>query len=439
MSNLTLNLTNPIIDKVYKANEQVQLRGLLQMMDKADTTERFLADTLYNKLLEHTFNKDDHIEMEEDIAELLREFPIYSIQTVTSYNSEVLKSFTNRLTDDKSFTGHISVKLNGLPIRLIYRLGKFYKAVTKKGRDVTQVVQPCIENANCITIDDFDQLDIVEVRGELVINKDNLETVQKATYKNISSFTGVGLICNSERTDLYQYLNFLAFGLYSDGVIFSTKTEEYQYLEELGFEVPMYWFIEDLKKETLIEDLQGIVSDCEVEVRASDVQDDYDYLTDGLIFTIDDKNYFDKLGHSLSRYQYGNMTLRIGYWQQQTTYKGYIQTIYWKQGDSQMMPYAVVSDKPNQIEFDDLGVNYYTTNIESIVNLNNLGVETENGKVNLVPLYNPNQILRLDAYVDTTLEFVNDRILGVLPCFEDGRVLLDGLLQEVIMGQKQFN
>ena len=84
-------------------------------------------------------------------------------------------------------------------------------------------------------------------------------------------------------------------------------------------------------------------------------------------------------------------------------------------------------------------MNYYVTRIESITNMDKLGVHTENGKVTLVPLYNPNQILRLDAYVETQIIFVEDKILGVLPCYDDGRVLLDGLLQEVISGEKQFS
>ena len=264
-----------------------------------------------------------------------------------------------------------------------------------------------------------------------------MEKVQQATSSTVSIYTGVGLLCDTKDENVWNYLDFVAFDIISDGVSFGSKTEEYQYLEELGFEVPMYWVIEDMQKDSFIDDLPDIVKDCEIEVRATDVQEGYAYLTDGLIFTLDDRRYFEDMGKSLSKYQYGNIVLRIGYWKQDT-YKGYIQTIYWKQEQNKKMPYAVLADSPNVIEFDDFGINPYITSLDVITNINRLGIRTQNQNVLLVPLYNPNQILRLDAYVNTELVFIDDKVLGVLPCFEDGRVLLDGILQQVIKGEYSF-
>ncbi len=436
---IEISLDNSIMYNAQKANQLVQLQCLAKKLSSVSDNERFLVDTFYTKLSEYANSVANYIDnSDEEVNALFTKYPMYSIQTATSYDSDVLKVFVSRLQDNKAFSGHISVKLNGWYIRLVYKNGEFYKAFTKNGRDLTNQLIPFLENTNCLLIEDFEMLDWVEVRGELVINKDNLESVQEVTNSKVSSYTGVGWLCNSEDESVWSLLNFIAFNIIADGVTFSTKTEEYQYLEELGYEVPMYWIVEDLKKETFIDDLHSIVEDCEIEVRATDVQEGYVYLTDGLIFAIDDKNYFTKLGKSASKYQYGNINLRIGYWKQ-TTYTGYIQTIYWKQGQNYLKPYAIIADKPNIIEFDDYGNNPYVTRIESITNLEDLGVKTETGKVTLVPLYNPNQILRLDAYVDTQIIFVEDSILGVLPCFDDGRVLLDGLLQEVINGEKQFS
>ncbi len=436
---IEISLDNSILADVKKKNQNEQLQALAKKLGTLDEKDRFLVDAFYTKLAEYANESANYIDdADEEVNSLFNMYPMYSIQTANSYDSDVLKVFVSRLQDNKAFSGHISVKLNGWYVRLVYKNGEFYKAFTKNGRDLTNQVIPFLENANCLLIEDFEMLDLVEVRGELVINKDNLEKVQEVTNSKVSSYTGVGWLCDTDTDETWGLLNFVAFNLIADGVTFSTKTEEYQYLEELGFEVPMYWIIEDLRKESFIDDLHSIVEDCEIEVRATDVQEGYAYLTDGLIFTLDDKNYFNKLGKSASQYQYGNINLRIGYWQQ-TIYKGYVQTIYWKQEQNQLKPFAVIADKPAIIEFDDFGINPYVTRIESITNLDKLGVRTENNRVTFVPLYNPNQILRLDAYADTQIMFVEDGILGVLPCFEDGRVLLDGLLQEVIKGEKQFS
>ena len=437
---INISLSNNIMYAAQRKNQTMQLEALARKIDALEDKDRFLVDTFYTKLSEFANDSADYIvdDADDERNKLFNMFPMYSIQTATSYESDVLKLFVSRLQDNKTFAGHISVKLNGWYIRLIYKNGEFYKAFTKHGRDLTNQLIPFLENTNCLLIEDFEQLDLVEVRGELVINKDNLESVREVTDNQVSSYTGVGWLCDSNDENVWSLLNFLAFSIIAEGVTFSTKTEEYQYLEELGFEVPMYWILEDLRKETFIDDLHGIVEDCEIEVRATDVQEGYAYLTDGLIFAVDDKNLFKRMGKSVSKYQFGNINLRIGYWQQKT-YQGYIQTIYWKQEQNQMKPFAVIADRPNMIEFDDFGVNAYVTAIDSITNLDRLGVRTEDGIVKLVPLYNPNQILRLDAYMDTKIMFVNDSILGILPCFEDGRVLLDGLLQEVLCGEKQFS
>ena len=46
---------------------------------------------------------------------------MYAIQTASSYDSDVLKLYKNRLKDNLAFTGHISVKLNGWHIRVVYK------------------------------------------------------------------------------------------------------------------------------------------------------------------------------------------------------------------------------------------------------------------------------------------------------------------------------
>ena len=97
-----------------------------------------------------------------------------------------------------------------------------------------------------------------------------------------------------------------------------------------------------------------------------------------------------------------------------------------------------MSLEKNKIEFDDLGDYAYIFNYDNVVNKRNLGVEINDKKVLEIPLFNPSVILRLDAYVGTKLLFVDNSILGLLPCFEDGRVLLDGYIKNSLDGEYSY-
>ena len=254
---IDVSLDNNILYSTQKANQKLQLEHLAKKLESLDSSKRFLVDTFYTKLYDYV-HAEEPAEMDEDVIALYTKYPMYSIQTATSYKSDVLKLFIDRLGKDE-FTGHFSVKLNGWHIRLIYRNGEFYKAYNKKGRDLTNQLTPYLENSNCLVIEDFEQLDLAEIRGELVINKENLEEVRENTNETVSSYTGVGLLCDTPNESAWELLNFLAYSIIADGVTFSTKTEEYQYLEDLGFEIPMYWVVEGLNKETLLEDLDSIL------------------------------------------------------------------------------------------------------------------------------------------------------------------------------------
>ena len=55
--------------------------------------------------------------------------PMYSIQTVKSFDCDEIKAYKDRLPEDLIFQAHISVKLNGHGIRLVYKKGVFSDAI----------------------------------------------------------------------------------------------------------------------------------------------------------------------------------------------------------------------------------------------------------------------------------------------------------------------
>jgi hypothetical protein len=254
-----------------------------------------------------------------------------------------------------------------------------------------------------------------------------------------SAFSAVSSMSRDSATvKEWKLLKFVAYEFLAEGNSFSSKDSEYSFLEEdCGFEVPLNWLIDDLKKETLIEDIKGIVTDCENEVKPDENGDNgYDYYTDGLVFTINDYNSFRQLGDDGGHYKFGNMALKVGYWKQDM-YSGYVQTIAWMKGKTKLTPVAIVADDIDIIEFKDGGIHDYITDLKEIANVKALGVTTASGnRVRRVPLYEPNNIVALDAYKDELIYFRYGGEAGVVPCFPDGTPLLDGRVKMLVSDEE---
>ena len=360
--------------------------------------------------------------------------PMYSIQTVKSFDCDEIKAYRDRLPDGLIFQAHISVKLNGHGIRLVYKNGDFVQARSRArssaGRDLTKQLHKVLEDSGLLHIDDLVDFDICEVRGELLIPFSNMAEVKKYNPDVKSAFSAVASMNRDSASEAeWGLLRFVAYEFLAEDFNFSSKESEYSYLEEMGFEIPLNWIVDDISKDNLITELQGIVSDCEEEVK-----NNYDYYTDGLVFTINDSDTFRTLGDDGSHYKFGNVALKVGYWKQDM-YSGYIQTILWMKGKTKFTPVAIVASDVDVIEFDDDEYHPYITSIKKIKNLNELGVVTASGNsVRKVPLYEPANLLALGAYKDEIIYFRYGGEAGVVPCFGDGTPLLDGRVKTIITG-----
>ena len=84
------------------------------------------------------------------------------------------------------------------------------------------------------------------------------------------------------------------------------------------------------------------------------------------------------------------------------------------------------------IEFKDYGDHAYIMSLDEIENSKDLGVLTAGGnKVMRIPLYEPNNMLLLNAYKGEVINFRYGGEAGVIPCFPDGTPLIDGKIQKM--------
>lgn len=412
--------------------------------------DSLVPDAIWDRLMDilHQVNPDselckyiweDSVDEYDDSDDIIKHNPMYSIQTVKSFECAELMDYIDRLPDGVSFDAHVSVKLNGHGIRLKYHNGEFYQARSRArssaGRDITKQLKCILEEQGVDFLADCEDFVWCEIRGEWVLPFENLDAAKQFNPDIKSAFSGVASMGRDSATEAeWKLLRFVAYEFIADGMSFQTKEEEYDFLQGMGFEVPMAWFIEDISKDSFIDDVKSIVEDCENEVKPdANGENGYSYYTDGLVFTINDSSVFKSLGDDGGHYKYGNIALKVGYWKQDM-YSGYVQTILWTNGKTKISPVAIIAEEKDIIEFSDYGDHMYVMDKKEISNYDSLGVITASGnRVRRIPLYEPSNMVMLDAYRGNILHFRYGGEAGVVPCFEDGTPLVDGRVQQILI------
>lgn len=372
-----------------------------------------IYDTLYDMLktvkpnsevLQNIWEKDGEI---TDYTELLQANPMMSIETAKSYDCPAIENFISRMPVD-GISYFASFKINGHGIRVVYKDGELVSATSRArasgGKDLTRHLR-IILGERCESLAEYG---LVELRGELCLKLDRLEKAREFNPNIISAFSAVASLSRPYATEEeIKLLDFLCYGMILEDFYFNERLEEYSLIEDCGFMTPQYALIESATRDELPDIMRSLVQSFE------DAYEDFGYFCDGVVFEVNDRNLFADLGQE-GNHNLGNIALKVGVWKQDK-YCGFIQSILWTKGKSKLSPVAIVSSNPGEAEFDWEG---------NITNYDELGVISAQGnRVRRVPLYNPKNIIVLDAYVGEPIYFKYGSESGVVPCFPDGRLL----------------
>lgn len=372
-----------------------------------------IYDTLYDMLktvkpdsevLQNIWEKDGEI---TDYTELLQANPMMSIETAKSYDCPAIENFINRMPVDGT-SYFASFKINGHGIRVVYKDGELVSATSRArasgGKDLTRHLR-IILGERCEALAEYG---LVELRGELCLKLDRMEKAREFNPNIISAFSAVASLSRPYATEEeIKLLDFLCYGMILEDFYFNERLEEYSLIEDCGFMTPQYALIESATRDELPDIMKSLVQSFE------DAYEDFGYFCDGVVFEVNDRNLFADLGQE-GNHNLGNIALKVGVWKQDK-YCGFIQSILWTKGKSKLSPVAIVSANPDEAEFDWEG---------DITNYDELGVISAQGnRVRRVPLYNPKNIIVLDAYVGEPIYFKYGSESGVVPCFPDGRLL----------------
>ena len=393
------------------------LEGYIQACNEAmnNEDEPLVEDAIYDKLVQLlTKVKSDSPVLQElwskdsDVVgsynQLLEENPMVSILTVKSWNDENISRFIERMPESASYIA--SYKINGHGIRVVYKAGYLVEATTRgrstNGRDITDHLKVILGEYKEELADEG----LVEIRGELALKLDNLDKAREFTPGLKSAFSAVSsLIKPSASSEELALLDFLTYGVYIEDFDFSSKEEVFQQLAEWGFQTTDYFVLEDISSKDLFGTMQEVVESLESSY------EEFGYFCDGVVFEVSDGDVRDYLKGSGKYHDY-NLALKVNSWSQDI-YTGYIQEIVWKQGKFKLNPVAVVTESQDSDE----------------------GVLTVQGnRVKNIPLYNPKNIVVLDAYIGEPLSFKYGGEAGVVPCFPDGRLLSEDYIVESLLG-----
>lgn len=384
-----------------------------------------IYDTLYDMLKQVKPESGILSEIWEDdgditeYTDLLVKHPMMSIETIKSYDSKELSDWVESMPEETGYFA--SFKINGHGIRVVYKDGYLVSATSRArssaGRDLTEHMKIILGDYN----EELADYGLVELRGEVCLKLDKLEQAREFNPTIKSAFSAVSsLIRPSATQEEVELLDFLCYGFLKDDFFFEDREEEFQMISACGFKTPEYLLIESCSKYDLMETIHSIVETFE------EAYDEFGYFCDGVVLEVNNRDLFSELGTE-GNHNKGNIALKVGLWKQDL-YSGYIQKIIWTKGKSKLSPVAIVADEPYKALFDYDG---------NIVNMEDMGVLTAQGNsVKRVPLYEPKNIMILDAYEDELLCFRYGGEAGVVPCFPDGRTLNEDAAMNVLVGEE---
>lgn len=387
-----------------------------------------IYDTLYSALKQVKPNSGIFSEIWEedgditDYTELLVKNPMMSIETAKSYDCEELSSFLSRMPSSASYFA--SYKINGHGIRIVYENGYLVSATSRArssaGRDLTNHLKLILGDYN----EAISGYGLVEFRGELALSLDNLPEARKFNPSIKSAFSGVSsLIKPSASPEEVRLLDFLCYGMILDDFMFETRDEEFQTIQELGFIVPQYTYFEEVCNGDLYNTIKDTIELFE------EGYEEFGYFCDGVVFEVNDRNLFAQLGTD-KNHNLGNIALKVGVWEQKQ-YCGIVNKILWTKGKNKLTPVAIISDNEDDLIVDEYG---------EPKNLSEIGVLTSQGnRVKRVPLYEPKNIIVLDAYEGEPLYFRYGGEAGVVPCFPDGRLLKEDVVKDILTDEVGWN
>lgn len=281
--------------------KSTRIKELISILNKASESyyakdEEIMSNFEYDALY------DELVALEEETGIILSNSPTQKVgyQAVDFLEKEAHESPMLSLSKTKSreelsewLNGHdgvLSWKLDGLTVVLTYENGELTKAVTRGNGEVGEVITANARTFINIPLKIKEKGKLV-IRGEAVISYSDFEYInsliedEEDKYKNPRNLcSGSVRQLNSEIT-AKRRVRFIAFSLVSDSLYYKYRTEQFDFLSSLGFEVVEHFTV----------DMNTIMGQIDYFQRTVGT---YEIPSDGLVLSYNDIEYGKSLGRT---------------------------------------------------------------------------------------------------------------------------------------------
>ena len=228
----------------------------------------------------------------EGLQKVEHKIPLLSLDKTKSKDNIV--SFT------KKSNTFISLKLDGLTVKLIYENGKLKQASTRGNGEVGEDITHNAKTFKNIPLT-ISHNEYLEITGEAIIHKNDFEEINKVladedkykTPRNLASGS-IRQLDSSIAKD--RCLHFYCFNVLS-GIEDSSKVKRLEMVKKLGFDVVEYASIN--KDKANIESIENIMQELK------DYANEKYFPIDGLVVSYDDISYSKSLGQTSHHYNDG--------------------------------------------------------------------------------------------------------------------------------------
>lgn len=277
-----------------------KMKQMIEKLNKARKTyyqqdKQIMSDFEYDKLY------DELEELEKKLNLVYANSPTINVGYKVISNLKKVKHDKKMLSLDKTkeiskiedFLGNqegiLSLKMDGLTIVLNYNNGQLINAITRGNGEIGEDITHNIFAFKNVPLK-INYKDKLTVRGEAVISfkefekiNENLKNEEK--YKNPRNLcSGTVRQLNNEITK-ERSVDFLAFSLITNENIHNLKSNQLEFLKNLGFDIVEYKVVNKANVKDTILYFEKIVPDKE-------------FATDGLVLTFNDIEYSQSLGET---------------------------------------------------------------------------------------------------------------------------------------------
>jgi DNA ligase (NAD+) len=194
---------------------------------------------------------------------------------------------------EKNLSYFCEVKFDGLAVSLIYEDGIFVRGATRGdgfvGEDITENLKT-IHSIPLVLSGSFSPQ--LEVRGEAILSKKNLEVLNKKNAKegkplfaNTRNVAAGSLRQLDPKLAAGRKLDFVAYDVYENSKELKTHSAKHEFLRELGFEVDVN---EAICKN--LKEVENFINKFELKRK------NFPFGTDGVVVSVDDLNLQETLG-----------------------------------------------------------------------------------------------------------------------------------------------